>query len=188
MNFNLAQIFVGLVKNAEKLVFWTLVLVTLIVGIHLATERSSANRYVSEEALRAKGRFNPAMVNKELEKEVEKVSPVLEGRPLSYYQDILERNLFEPFPLVEGTETPKPDTEITTPKPPPPLNLVCRGISFIEGREPMAFLYDRDSQKRYYVRRGDKLDKYKILDILPEKVIIYDEISGEERVLELPRR
>jgi hypothetical protein len=90
------------------------------------------------------------------------------ARPFLYYLEMVQRrNVFAPIGLGKDREEIQKAKETLT-KMSNDLKLV--GISW--GQEPQAMIEDSQSQKVYFLKTGDNIGKFKVKEILENKVIL----------------
>lgn len=98
---------------------------------------------------------------------------ISEVRPFLHYLEVVNRrNIFSPIALkeVKKTEAKKKQLQEMVKD----LSLV--GISW--GKEPIAMIEDNKTKKTYFLKKGMRINRFKIEDILKDRVIL--SFEGEE--------
>lgn len=177
MKFNFPGIITFIKKNPEKLISWFLFTIFIFLSSYLII--SWPKRRV----------LSPAEISVREESGVGLRTTVsvdfgdsLVRKPITYYNDFVQRNPFAGLPGVVGPVNPNGGNDGGyPPPPPPPEELVCRGIvDTPEGR--VAFIEGRDT---YVVREGDKIEGWKIIKIDEENVKLYNKRKRKEIILPL---
>ena len=79
----------------------------------------------------------------------------MDSTPVSYYQTIIDNNIFRPLGYTPPVQRPQYEL-----------------IGTITGTHQKAFILDKLSQKLYTVRVGDKIGNGELIDIFPKRVTL----------------
>jgi len=92
---------------------------------------------------------------------------ISEARPFLHYLEVVRRrNIFTPIVLKEAE---KPEVKKKR------LQEMVKDLSLVGiswDKEPVVMIEDKKAKKTYFLRKGQKINKFKIEDILKDKVIL----------------
>ena len=94
---------------------------------------------------------------------------------LHYLEMVNRRNIFSPIALKETKKTEAKKKQ---------LQEMIKGLSLVGiswGKEPVAMIEDSEAKKTYFLKKGMRINKFKIEDILKDRVIL----SFEGKKIEL---
>lgn len=108
---------------------------------------------------------------KEKYKELKEEKKIIPRSFLYYLEMVQRRNIFSPIALAREKEVKKEIKKEDLVKITANFNLV--GISW--GAEPTAMVEDKADKKTYFLKRGDEIKRFRVKDILEDRVILlYD--------------
>ena len=174
-NFDFPRIITFVKEAPEKIISWTLLAIFIFLSLYLAISWPKRTAPLSSEEIAIRGIRKPAtetIVSVDFR-------DLLIRKPVTYYNDFVQRNPFARLPGVVG-----PGRGENGPPPPPSQEeYICRAIMStpegpITGIEGNGGIY-------YWVKEGDEIEGWKVIKIDEDKVKLYNEKKKKELVLPL---
>lgn len=105
------------------------------------------------------------------------------SKPLAYYRNIVDRNLFG---LVKQAAVKEPDSKTLASLKPTRLNLKLWGTASIGSGQAYAVIEDSSSRRQLLYREGDAIKEAVVKTILNNRVVL--NVDGKDEILEMESR
>lgn len=176
MKFSFPRIITFIKENPEKVILWSLLATFIFLSSYLAIgwpkrKASFSSEKIASEGIRGKP-ASTAAVSVDFE-------GLLTRKPITYYNDFVQRNPFSSLPgVAKPTKRKVGKRELLIQEP--GVGLICSGIvGTLEGR--VAFFEGKEGP----YKKGDEVEGWRIIKIDKEKVKLYNEAERRELILPL---
>ncbi len=186
MKTRLIQILAFLKDSFERVIFWFILAVFLFLSVKLGTQWGSKGAGMSVEAeFGLEQRYNPDVLNKDIPKEetLGASAGLFTKKPILYYRDFYKRNAFSSVPGLKIKE--KPVIKGTVIKKVPAVAYEYIGVIDIGGL--VATVRNKSTGEGFYVRKGELVEKLKVLDITKTYVLLSDEDKKKDIKIEIKK-
>ena len=183
----LIQILAILKDSFERVIFWFILAVFLFLSVKLGTQWGSKGAGMSVEAeLGLEQSYNPAVLNKDIPKEetLGASAGLFTKKPILYYRDFYKRNAFSSVPGLKIKEKAV-IKEIAKKKAKPQVEYEYIGVIDIGGL--VATVRNKSTGEGFYVRKGELVEKLKVLDITKTYVLLSDEDKKKNIKIEIKK-
>lgn len=188
MKFTLFSIITFIKKSPEKLISRFLLTIFIVLSSYLVITWPGREATLPLDEIVDEEIHREPVVKAVISVDVR---DLLIRKPVSYYHDLKQRNLFDRLPEVAGLkkiDENDNDNELYIPEhepdqpDQPKLRLIYRGMmGTSEG--PIAFI--DDGRETHVIREGEEIAGWKIIKIDREEVKVYNEKEGKELLLPL---
>ena len=187
MTATLIQVLAFLKDSFERVIFWLILAVFLFLSIRLGTQWGNKGVGISVEAeFGLEQRYNPAVLNKDIPKEetLGASAGLFTKKPILYYRDFYKRNAFS---SVQGLKIKRKQVieKKVEKKIKPAVEYEYIGVIDIKGL--VATVRNKSTGEGFYVRKGELVEKLKVLDITKTYVILSDEDKKKNVKIEIKK-
>ena len=184
----LAQVLAILKDSFERVIFWLVLAVFLFFSIKLGTQWGH-NKGIGvslEDEFGLMQKYNYELLNEGITAEgnLGASAGLFTKKPILYYRDFYKRNIFSPVP------TPKIEKVFVLTKfiPLSPATTEYEYIGVIEiNKELVATIRNKSTGEEFYVRKGQIVEKHKVLDITKTYMLLSDEDEKTGKKIEIKK-
>ncbi len=185
----LIQVLAILKDSFEKVIFWLVLAVFIFFSIKLGTQWGH-NRGVGislEDELGLGQKYNYEPLNEGIPAEgtLGASAGLFTQKPILYYRDFYKRNIFSPVQEIEIE-----DESIMLPPDPPTKSQEAEyeyiGVIEIK-KELVATIRNKNTGEEFYVRKGQIVEKHKVLDITKTYMLLSDEDKKKDKKIEIKK-
>ena len=181
----LIQVLTIFKENFERVIFWFVLAVFLFLSVKLSTQWGNKRIGMSiEDEFRLEREHNPAVLNKDIPREetLGASAGLFTKKPILYYRDFYKRNAFSSVQglkikrktVIEIKEEKKVET---------PTEYEYIGVIDIGGL--VATVRNKSTGEEFYVKKGEIVEKHKVLDITKTYVLLSDEDKKKDVKIEI---
>ena len=179
----LVQVLAVLKDGFERVIFWLILAVFLFLSVKLAMQWGH-NKEIGisvESEFGLEQKYNPAVLNKDIPKEetLGASAGLFTKKPILFYRDFYKRNIFSSVPEIKIPEKAVVG-EKTVKKIKPAAEYEYIGVIDIGGL--VATVRNKSTGEEFYARKGQIVEKHKILDITETYVLLSDEAKKNIRI------
>ena len=184
----LIQILAILKDNFERVIFWLILAIFLFLSIKLGTQWGYEGVSISIEAeFGLEQRYNPAVLNKDIPKEetLGASAGLFTKKPILYYRDFYKRNVFSSVPGLKIKRKPVIEKKVEK-KIKPAVEYEYIGVIDIGGGL-VATIRNKSTGEEFYVKKGELVEKLKVLDITKTYMLLSDEEKKKDIKIEIKK-
>jgi len=179
----LIQILAILKDNFERVIFWLILAVFLFLSIKLGMQWGH-NEEIGisvETEFGLEQRYNPAVLNKDIPKEetLGASAGLFTKKPILYYRDFYKRNAFSSVTGLKIKRKPVIEEKVEK-KIKPAVEYEYIGVIDIGGL--IATVRNKSTGEEFYVKKGELVEKHKILDITKTYVLLSDDKKKDVKI------
>ena len=183
----LIQVLTIFKDNFERVIFWFILAIFLFLSVKLGTQWGNKGVGISiADEFRLEREYNPSFLNKDIPREetLGASAGLFTKKPVLYYRDFYKRNAFSSVPglkikrktVIEIKEEKK--VEI-------PTEYAYIGVIDIGGL--VATVRNKGTGEEFYVKKGEIVEKHKVLDITKTYVLLSDEDKKKDIKIEIKK-
>ena len=184
----LIQILTILKDSFERVIFWLILAVFLFLSVRLGMQWGHNEKIgISVEAeFGLEQRYNPAVLNKDIPKEetLGASAGLFTKKPILYYRDFYKRNAFSSVPGLKIKRKLVVEKKVEK-KVEIPTEYAYIGVIDIGGL--VATVRNKGTGEEFYVKKGEIVEKHKVLDITKTYVLLSDEDKKKDIKIEIKK-
>ena len=173
--------------NFERVIFWFILAIFLFLSVKLGTQWGNKGVGISiADEFRLEREYNPSFLNKDIPREetLGASAGLFTKKPILYYRDFYKRNAFSSVPglkikrktVIEIKEEKKVET---------PTEYEYIGVIDIGGL--VATVRNKSTGEEFYVKKGEIVEKHKVLDITKTYMLLSDEDKKKDIKIEIKK-
>ena len=170
--------------NFERVIFWLILAVFLFLSVKLGTQWGNEGVGISiEDEFRLEREHNPDVLNEDIPKEeaLGASAGLFTKKPILYYRDFYKRNAFSSVQGLKIKE--KPVIKEIVIKKVQAAEYEYIGVIDIGGL--VATVRNKSTGEEFYVKKGELVEKHKVLDITKTYVLLSDEGKKKDIKIEI---
>jgi len=184
----LIQVLTIFKDNFERVIFWFILAIFLFLSVKLGTQWGNKGVGISiADEFRLEREYNPSFLNKDIPREetLGASAGLFTKKPVLYYRDFYKRNAFSSVPGLKFKKVPVSNSGSKLPPPPPAVEYEYIGVIDIGGL--VATVRNKSTGGEFYVKKGQIVEKHKVLDITKTYVLLSDEDKKKDIKIEIKK-
>jgi len=183
----LIQVLTIFKDNFERVIFWFILAIFLFLSVKLGTQWGNKGVGISiADEFRLEREYNPSFLNKDIPREetLGASAGLFTKKPILYYRDFYKRNAFSSVPGLKKKRKPVIE-EKAEKKVEIPTEYAYIGVIDIGGL--VATVRNKGTGEEFYVKKGEIVEKHKVLDITKTYVLLSDEDKKKDIKIEIKK-